>query len=235
MKKTAMTEIEKRMFKHNDYRRLMQIRAIDEEMMHHNKMIIEGLAICYDEPAILFNIEGLDYKEVIAKGALDKTDTSKTFLKYNHSDAIMAMARTKNGTLHIEQRDDGVYIRAELANTTAGKDLYELIKRGDVDKMSFAFTIKNEVYDSIKRTWTIYEIDTLYDVSAVTLPAYEQTEIFARRYDEAEVKRRKELESLESKRKVEIIRVRMKINQTGENTYEQKKSNYGNQQPNPRT
>lgn len=204
-------DIVKRMFKHNDYRRLMQVRAQEFDVEGDGKMIIEGKAVTFDEPTVLFRYDGIEYKEIIARGAFDEADTSKTFLKYNHSDNIMAMARTKNGTLQIDVRDDGVYIVAELANTTAGRDLYELVKRGDIDKMSFAFTIREESYDKEEHTWTVHKIDTLYDVAAVTVPAYENTELFARRYGDAEARRRQEVEALELERKRRIVEVRLKM------------------------
>ena len=174
-------------------------------------MVIEGKAVTFEDPTVLFKYDGVEYKEIIARGAFDETDISKAFLKYNHSDNIMAMARTKNNTLQIDVRDDGVYIKAELANTTAGRDLYELVKRGDIDKMSFAFTIREESYDKEERTWTVRKIDTLYDVAAVTVPAYENTDLFARRYDDVEAKRRQEVEASELERRRMIAKVRLEI------------------------
>jgi HK97 family phage prohead protease len=203
-------ELMKRMFKHDDYRHLMQVRALDQE---DDKMIIEGKAVTFDEATVLFKMDGVEYKEVIARGSFDETDMDYAFLKYNHTDSIMAMARTKNGTLQIDVRDDGVYIRAELANTTAGRDLYELVKRGDIDKMSFAFTIKEESYDKEERTWTVHKVDRLYDVAAVTVPAYENTQLFARRFGEVEATRKAEVEAekaLERDRMVAKVKLRIK-------------------------
>ena len=171
------------MFRHNDYRRLMQVRILDGLEEQDSKMIIEGKAITFDEETVLFEHEGIQYKEIIARGALNEADLSYAYLKYNHSSNIMAMARTKNKTLQIEVRDDGVWIRAELANTTAGRDLYELVRSGIIDKMSFAFTIKEENYDRSTHTWTVRKIDKLYDVAAVEIPAYDNTLLFARRLE----------------------------------------------------
>ena len=107
----------------------------------------------------------------------------------------------KNGTIKIEERDDGVYFYAELANTTAGRDLYELVRSGIIDRMSFAFTIKEEAYDETEHRWTVYKIDTVYDFAAVTVPAYEATELYARRYEDVEALRIKEVEASEKARK----------------------------------
>lgn len=193
---------DKRMFKHNDYRRMLQIRALEsEETKDEGKMILEGRAVKFDEATVLFEYDGVQYSEIIARGAFDETDISKCYLKYNHSNSIMAMARVKNGTLQVDVRDDGVYVKAELADTTAGRDLYTLVKRGDVDKMSFAFKIREESYDQKNHTWTVRKIETLYDVAAVEQPAYENTDLYARRYGEVEASRVKEAEALELRRK----------------------------------
>lgn len=201
---------ENKLFRHNNYRHLIQVRTSELEE-DKNKMIIEGKAVTFDEETVLFRYNDHEYKEIIARGSFDECDFSKAFLKYNHSDNIMAMARVKNETLTIDVRDDGVYIRAHLANTSAGRDLYELVKRGDIDKMSFAFTIGEESYDESTYTWTVRKVDTLYDVAAVEMPAYENTQLFARRYDEVEASRKQEVEALalEKEQLVNIIRLRI--------------------------
>lgn len=187
----------------NDLRREIQFRALGEEEKPEelkDEMIVEGKAITYDDKTRLFSMDGDDYFEIIEQGALKDTDVSDVFLKYNHSDNFMVLARTRNKTLSIEDREDGVYIRASLANTSEGKDLYELIKRGDVDKMSFAFTEKDGVFDEETRTWTVKNITKLYDVAAVTVPAYENTNIYAVRMSELE-NRKSELENLIMRKK----------------------------------
>lgn len=187
----------------NDLRREIQFRALGEDEKSEelkDEMIVEGKAITYDDPTRLFSMYGDDYFEVIERGALKDTDVSDVFLKYNHSDNFMVLARTRNKTLSIEDREDGVYIRASLANTSEGKDLYELIKRGDIDKMSFAFTEKDGLFNEETKTWTVRNITKLYDVAAVTVPAYENTNIYAVRMNELE-NRKSELENLIMRKK----------------------------------
>lgn len=193
--------------KHKDYKHLVEIRAKDIDTKE-NKMIVEGKAIAYDSETILFKDGDTEYKEVIKKGAFTDANLKDAFFKYNHSDQTMVMARYKNKTLVFDERDDGVYIKAELANTTAGRDLYELIKRGDIDKMSFAFSIKEETYNQETRTWSVDKIDKIYDVAAVPMPAYEDTEIYARRLEDVETLKAKamELADLERKQLLENMR-----------------------------
>jgi hypothetical protein len=174
--------------------RLAELRALDTA--GEGEMIVEGRAIVYDSPTVLYEWDGIKYYEVIARGALDGADLSDVPFKYNHSDAVMVMARTRNKTLELIPDDQGLLIRAKLANTTAGRDLYELIRRGDIDKMSFAFTVSEESYDRDTRTRTIIKFKKIWDVSAVDTPAYADTFISARSWAEAEAEReRKELES----------------------------------------
>lgn len=187
----------------NDLRREIQFRALGEDEKPEelkDEMIVEGKAITYDDKTRLFSMDGDDYFEIIERGALKETDVSDVFLKYNHSDNFMVLARTRNKTLSIEDREDGVYIRASLANTSEGKDLYELIKRGDIDKMSFAFTEKDGLFNEETKTWTVRNITKLYDVAAVTVPAYENTNIYAVRMNELE-NRKSELENLIMRKK----------------------------------
>lgn len=206
-----------RMNPHNNYLRTLEVRASTIEDSNSGKMIIEGKAICYDDETVLFEYDGVQYKEVIKAGAFDGADMRYCYLKYNHSDNIMAMARVKNGTLQIEARDDGVYFKAELANTTAGRDLYELVKRGDIDKMSFAFTIKEESYDETEHRWTVYKIGNVYDFAAVTVPAYDNTDLYSRRFGDVEARKsevetlNREKEQLEQKRQLALSILTLKI------------------------
>jgi len=179
--------------------RLAELRALDP--VEPGDMIVEGRAVVYDIPTVMWEYDGTKYYEVIARGALDEADMRDVPFKYNHSDAIMVMARTRNNTLELMPDDQGLTVRAKLANTTSGRDLYELIKRKDIDKMSFAFTVTEQSYNKDTRTRTITKFKRIWDVSAVDIPAYSDTSISARSFfEEAEAeleseRRQKELES----------------------------------------
>lgn len=185
--------------------RLAEIRALDLPS-DEREMIVEGRAIVYDSPTVLYEIDGIQYKEVIARGALEGADLRDVPFKYNHSDSVMVMARTRNKTLELIPDDQGLLIRAKLANTTAGRDLYELIRRGDIDKMSFAFTVAEQSYDRDTRIRKIIRIKRLWDVSAVDTPAYDQTSISARDFFAAQAEaERRAAEAAEARRKRLII------------------------------
>lgn len=184
------------MQKMNKEIRLAEIRAAAE-----GEQVVEGYALVFEDETVIFEIDGIQYKEVIDRNALDGADLTDIPFKYNHSSDVMVMARTRNHTLTVAPDQKGLFIHAELANTTTGKDMYELIRRGDIDKMSFAFTVQEDSYDTATRTRRILKINKLYDVSAVDLPAYDQTSISARSYFEgkAELEEKAKLEEKRQK------------------------------------
>lgn len=188
--------------------RLAQLRAL-EPVEGQNDMVVEGRAVVYDSPTVLWERDGVKYYEVIARGALDGADLSDVPFKYNHSDQHMVMARTRNKTLELIPDGQGLSIRANLADTTSGRDLYALIRRGDVDKMSFAFTVSEESYNKDTRTRSINKFKKIWDVSAVDTPAYPETSISARSYFEAA--EAAELESEKKSKALEGVRLRKRL------------------------
>ena len=141
-------------------------------------LIIEGYAAVYNS---LANIGGW-FDEIIAPAAFDGADMRDVPLKYNHSDVVPILARTRNNSLTLTPDERGLHVRAELLDTTDGVDMYKRIKAGLIDKMSFAFTIANDVWDEVdgKQRRTILKFDRIFDVSVVDVPAYDETSIFAR-------------------------------------------------------
>lgn len=197
--------------RHNDYIHLMECRAEEIGAPGEEKeKVIYGKAITYNEKTELFEIDGDKYFEIIDRGALDTADISDVFVKYNHNDGQMVVARTRNGSLKLDNREDGLHVEIRVANTTAGNDLYELVRTGILDKMSFGFTIEEESFNQSERTWTVRKIKKLYEVSAVPNPAYEGTQLYARRAGEVETKRA-ELENLKSKAIALQIKTKIKI------------------------
>ena len=140
---------------------------------------VEGYAARFNSPTVLFELDGTAYWEVIAPGAFDGADMEDVIFNYNHTGNVLA--RTRNGTLELTTDEDGLHMRARVDGTAAGRQLYEEISGGYVDRMSFAFTIQEESYDSVEHLWTIQKVKRLYDVSAVDIPAYDDTSIAARR------------------------------------------------------
>jgi uncharacterized protein len=142
---------------------------------------VEGYAARFNSPTVLFEMDGNEYKEQIASDAFTEAKMEDVIFNYNHSGRVMA--RTRNKTLQLAVDDSGLFIRARLDGTEEGRSLYSDIQNGYIDRMSFRFTIGQEAYDYQNRTWTVLRVKRLYDVSAVDIPAYDDTSIEARKAD----------------------------------------------------
>lgn len=170
------------------------------EFEQKDEMRVEGQAVTFENPTVMFEMDGMKYYEVIDKRSFDKANMDDVVLNIDHSGK--PAAKTKNGTLELRKTDNGLFISADLSKNATGRELHEDIQNGFYDKMSFAFTVRKDVYEKENRTRRILEIDRLYDVSAVTVPAYNQTSISARSFFEAEAeKERMELRELELRKK----------------------------------
>lgn len=156
--------------------------AIGAGRGEENQLIVEGYAAVLEQPTVICEIDGVRYCEVIDKNAFIGADLSDVPFKYNHSSDFLVLARTRNNTLALEVDNLGLKIRADLAPVQAGKDLYNLIQRGDIDKMSFGFSVTKDSYDTITHTRRILQFGKIWDVSAVDTPAYNGTSISARDY-----------------------------------------------------
>lgn len=127
------------------------------------------------------------FRERIDPAAFEGTDMSDTRALFNH-DPNMLLARTSSGTLKLEIDDKGLRYSFELPDTTAGRDLGELLRRGDVTQSSFGFTISDDEWEERtdengeveEVTRVIKKVKRLYDVSPVTYPAYPDTSVALR-------------------------------------------------------
>ena len=146
-----------------------------------DKMHIEGKAVAFNSPETYYG-----ETEVISEHALDDADMSDVVLRYNHNDSQYTLARTRNKSLRLEVRDDGLYFEADLIPTTTNKDAYLMVKEGLLDKCSFAFTIEEDDYDKKNHLTTIKKIGRLFDVALVDFPYYNDTSVQARSLDTRE-------------------------------------------------
>lgn len=160
----------------------LETRAEDD-----NGMIVEGYATTFDQEYTLWVDGRYSVREKISRSAFDDTDMADVIMQYDHEGRVFA--RIKNGTLKLTVDDHGLKIRADLGGTELGRQLYEEIKGGYTDKMSFGFTVskdertkENDAANGktiIHRTIT--GIKKLYDVSAVSIPANPNTYIISAR------------------------------------------------------
>ena len=157
--------------KGREYRALQEFSLVPREG-ESDAYKVRGTAVVFDTPTCLFEVDGVKYYEVIDRHALDGCDLSDVIFNYNHGGKVVA--RLRNKTLALSITDRGLDMEADLSGTAAGRDLYEEIDGGYVDKMSFSFVVRAAEYDAATHTRRITKIRKLYDVSAVDIPAYEE-------------------------------------------------------------
>ena len=156
-----------------------ETRALPIDGEEHQELWVEGYAARFNSPTILFEMDGIEYKEQIASDAFSECKMEDVIFNYNHGGRVMA--RTRNKTLQLAVDESGLYVRARLDGTEEGRSLYNDIQSGYIDRMSFRFSIGQEAYDNQNRMWTVLRAKRLYDVSAVDIPAYDDTSIEARK------------------------------------------------------
>lgn len=147
---------------------------------------IAGYAAKYNsESQVMRDWWGDEFIEVIAEGAFDLSLRSNTIKAlYNHN-TDNVLGSTKSGTLRLESDSVGLRFEIDLPNTSVANDLYESVKRGDIDGTSFGFKVKDDKWSEIERDngkimrRTLLEIE-LYEISPTPFPAYEDTEVDCR-------------------------------------------------------
>ena len=181
-----------------EYRNLAEMLAPQGEEKR-----VTGYATTFDQPYLLFGDNEYEMWEVVDRNAFAKTDVSDVIMQYNHEGRVFA--RTKNNTLALRSDEHGLLIDADLGGTEIGRQLYEEIKGGYTDKMSFGFTVRGDKREEHMEngktilTRTITDIGKLYDVSAVSIPANDYTSISVRSLVDGEIEKLK-AERLEQER-----------------------------------
>lgn len=187
-----------------------EIRAFTFEVRAENNEehgnFLEGRPIVYDSRTDL----GW-YDEIIDKGALDKTNLKDVRFLVNHNTDMIPLARSRNNTVNstmqMEVDEQGMKIRVDLdtENNTEAKSLYSAVERGDIDGMSFMFVADEDRWEDIDTdhpTRHILSIRKVFEVSAVTFPAYEDTSIQARGLSDALDSAKKSLENVKAEQRM---------------------------------
>ena len=157
-------------------RRTYTVKDVQARSAEDGTMRLAGYAAVFNESSV-----PLPFKESIAPGAFRKTltETPDVRLLINHEG--LPLARSKNGTLKLNEDDRGLYFEAELADTTEARDIYKLVERGDVDQMSFGFRVIRQKWSDDRSRRVLTEVSLADgDVSVVTYPAYPTTTVEAR-------------------------------------------------------
>lgn len=164
--------------------RSMTVEVRQPEEGQEEKKVVEGYASTFNDPYVLYEDKWVTYREQISPNAFDETDMEDVIMQYDHHGRVFA--RNKNGTLSVGPDEIGLHMEADLGGTELGRQLYEEIRGGYTDKMSFGFTVskdeelRTEDEDGhVDILRTITGIEKLYDVSAVSIPANPSTSIGA--------------------------------------------------------
>lgn len=190
-----------------------EVRA---EQNDEHGTFLEGRPIVYDVKTDL----GW-HDEIIERGALADTDLKDVRFLVNHNTDMIPLARSRNNnensTMQMEVDEAGMKIRVDLdtENNSEARALYSAVKRGDISGMSFMFAVDGDKWDDLESehpTRTITAISKVFEVSAVTFPAYEQTSISARGLSDALESAKRSLESAKAEaekieRRKQIIRI----------------------------
>lgn len=201
-----------------EYRRI-DVANLETRTEDDGQMIVEGYAATFNQPYTLADWPDFRLDERIDPHAFDETDMEDVIMQYDHKGRVFA--RKRNGTLQVSTDDHGLKIRARLDGTTIGRQLYEEIKGGYTDRMSFGFTVgedrreETEDHETGKVTVlrTITKVKKLFDVSAVSLPANDATEISARNLSDglmAEITEERRAHA-ERQRKIRKIKILMEV------------------------
>lgn len=190
----------------------LEVRADEQD---GEKMIVEGYPIVFDKETYI-DLGWDGWYEKIDRNAFANADMSDVCLKYNHNDNILILARTRNESLKLTIDDKGVFMHAELIDTTTNRDVYKMVKSGLLQEGSFAFTVNEQDIKEIGN-WgddnyevhrTITGIDKLFDVAICPNGAYgDMTEIYARSADMVETVGKHKAEAL---KRCNILRLRNK-------------------------
>lgn len=196
---------------------------VNAERNEDNVGVITGKPIVYDSKTDLGYFD-----EVIERGALDDADLRDVRFLVNHDTSKIPLARSRNNnansTMQLMTNETGMDIRVNLdvERNSEARNLYSAIERGDITGMSFMFSIDDEEWeglDSDHPTRHIRKISNVVEVSAVTFPAYEDTEISVRNkeaLDNAKLAldsaKRSQEQSLDNERESELELAKAKFN-----------------------
>lgn len=167
--------------------RSIEISNIELRKEGEDDLIVEGYATTFNQPYELYNFGDYIVREQVDRHAFDNCDMSDVIFQYDHSGRVPA--RTRNKTLELSTDNHGLKIRAHLGGTELGRQIFEEVKGGYTDRMSMRFKVGKEKREVVEEDHeknvttvlrTIESIVKLYDVSAVSIPANEATDLSAR-------------------------------------------------------
>ena len=199
-----MTPNERTKFKDQAQSRALTLFPVEQEKRIDSDHYVDGYAALYEPYVLYYDYQNNPVYERFEPGCFDKCDMSDIIMQYDHEGKVLA--RNSNGSLIVEADDTGLFFAADLSRTEAARNLYDEVKAGMVTKMSWRFRCGNHYYDKDTRTFVHLTVKKIYDVSAVSIPANDDTEINARAWADGEIDQvaRREAELDERRRRLRL-------------------------------
>lgn len=227
MEPTVTEKMEKKLNEGRQFRRAQtpEFRTVNNPD-DSESMIVEGHASTFNQPYELTSYrswEGYNVfiNEQVDPNAFVECDMTDVIMQYDHEGRVLA--RTRNGTLEISTDATGLYVKADLSKSELGAGLYKDIKNGIIDRMSFGFTIDgsktertvDEQNKTITVLRTITKVGKLYDVSAVSIPANDGTDISARSFTDGVIEKLKaeRLDELKKEKQRKALKLKLRLSE----------------------
>jgi hypothetical protein len=219
MTEEQKTKLMERIGSGREYRRTNMFEIREDPQNEEKGKLVHGYATTFGEEYLLWDMGNYRVLEQIDRHAFDACDMSDVIMQYDHEGRVFA--RNSNGTLRLHVDDHGLGIIADLSGTKAGQELYEEIRGGYTTRMSFGFRVAEDertvVEDHENHVITVHrtitKISKLYDVSAVSLPANDGTEISARSWSEGVIGEleAERLRAEERARRVRAMKLKLEV------------------------
>ena len=187
------------------YRAFSPLGITAEQKRLDSNFYTEGYATTWQRYVLYEDLEGPVYEQ-FTKDAFIGTDMADVIMQYDHQGRVFA--RISNKTLIVEPDDNGLFVAADLSKSENAKGLYEEISNGLITKMSWGFAPGEYYFDKASRTIIHTKVKKIYDVSAVSIPANDTTDIHARSFVDGEIN--KMMQELQERKNAEL-RLRLKL------------------------
>lgn len=187
------------------YRAFSPLGITAEQKRLDSNFYTEGYATTWQRYVLYEDLEGPVYEQ-FTKDAFIGTDMTDVIMQYDHQGRVFA--RISNKTLIVEPDDNGLFVAADLSKSENAKGLYEEISNGLITKMSWGFAPGEYYFDKTSRTIIHTKVKKIYDVSAVSIPANDTTDIHARSFVDGEIN--KMMQELQKRKNMEL-RLKLKL------------------------
>lgn len=189
------------------YRNMSMTVQPQNEKLIDSEYYVEGYAANFERYKLWDDGDSSVFEQ-FTRDNFEGVDLSDVIMQYNHQGEVFA--RCKNGSLIVRLDDKGLFIAADLGLTQRGREVYEMISKGMIDKMSWSFIPEGMHFDSKTRTITYSGIKKIFDVSAVSIPANDTTDIHVKSFVDGEISK-----VAQELRRREALKLKIKIKTGG--------------------